>query len=200
MDNEEQVVQSSPELPLPNGISTTTSFGLDDVLDAAFLDSDDSATASATTTADEHFRNLSRWDRIPMGTFRRSRASHIALVHGSIVPPNDGVSYGSAGGHVLRKSPGGAALWQREGGPRKSIPGSVTVSPVIFPVRDGKRTPLAVIEELEFEADSTVVLKPKSHKQKRSDRKKRANALKREMKMEMRDIYDGFGDMPPLKL
>jgi len=193
MDSEEPLVQSSPELPFPNA-ADSMSMGLDDVLDASFLDSDDSATASANTTADEHMRSLSRWERVPMGTFRRSRASHIALV-------NDGVSYGAGGAaaHVLRKS-AGAALWKPTETQRRKLqvrPGSVTVSPVIFPVREGIPG-LESIEEFEFEdlealeaaADAAAAAsrdRPRSHKQKRKERKERKDRKESSRKLEKKD-------------
>ncbi|KAF8518015.1 hypothetical protein BU17DRAFT_49226 [Hysterangium stoloniferum] len=159
---DEAMVQSSPELPLP------TSIGLDDVLDASFLDSDASASASETTV-DAHLRNLTRWDRVPMGTFRRSRTAHIGMLS-SMIPPNDGVSYGSAGGHVLRKAPGGAALWQRDQKqPPGHLPGSVTVSPVIFPVRDGEKAPIII------RFDDPPIL-TQSRPPKRKDKRRRTRA------------------------
>ncbi|KIJ55380.1 hypothetical protein M422DRAFT_239999 [Sphaerobolus stellatus SS14] len=175
-DAEEPLVQSSPELEL--SMPTSTSMGLDDVLDASFLESDESDSGASATTADENMRNLSRWERVPMGTFRRTRASHVALV-------NDGVSYGAGGasGHVLRRS-AGAAFWKPTEKPpqRRSRPGSVAVSPVIFPVRDGERGWLEAIEEFDFEdldaleaaADAVTAAtrdRPRSHKQKRREKK-----------------------------
>lgn len=164
------LVQSSPELPLP-----TASIGLDDVLDASFLDSDDSVEPVANTLGERHFRNLNRWDRVPMSTFRRSRTAHmgdITVRVSRLAPPNDGVSYGSAGGHVLRRSPLGTTLWQTNDRKVQSNPGSVTVSPVIFPVRDGYRN-LTVDQYLDpLQEPLTTNPRPsKSHKQRRKERK-----------------------------
>ncbi|KAF8582753.1 hypothetical protein K439DRAFT_1635027 [Ramaria rubella] len=175
-DEAAELVQSSPELLLP-----ATSIDLDDVLDASFLDSDDSAETAANTSGERHLRNLSRWDRVPMSTFRRSRAAHMeeSNVHvSSLASFSYGVSYGSAGGHVLRRTPVGA-LWQNPNVRDKSRrpPGSVTVSPVIFPLRDGERTPTAAqydLLERPIPADADA---SKSHKQKRKEKKKRTNAI-----------------------
>jgi hypothetical protein len=184
--------------------------GLDDVLDASFLDSDESGEPAANTSGERHLRNLNRWDRVPMGTFRRSRAAHMdensARVSG-LAPPNDGVSYGSAGGHVLRKSPLGAALWQTNAGREKlsrQPPGSVAVSPVIFPVRDGERTPTAeqfpssLQKQPPGEAGSS-----KSRKQKRREKKKRegpAHAIIPASIHTSNGFYHPPPNVPPLNL
>ncbi|KAG9028040.1 hypothetical protein FRB95_006962 [Tulasnella sp. JGI-2019a] len=80
------VLDPAPVLPFGNmfgGNTVTGSIDLSDVLDSAFLDEDESGVASdgeeddgATSTTDHQdaLRNLTRWDRVPMGTFRRARA------------------------------------------------------------------------------------------------------------------------------
>ncbi|KAF8582754.1 hypothetical protein K439DRAFT_1618030 [Ramaria rubella] len=123
-----------------------------------------------------------RWDRMPMSTFRRSHAAHMeeSNVPGhvsSLASFSYGVSYCSAGGHVLRRTPVGA-LWQNPNVRDKSRrpPGSVTVSPVIS-LCDGERTPTpAQYDPLErpIPADADA---SKSHKQKRKEKKKRTNAI-----------------------
>ncbi|KAF8478779.1 hypothetical protein JB92DRAFT_3133883 [Gautieria morchelliformis] len=177
VDGEEEgdpLVQSSPELPLP-----ATSIDLDDVLDVSFLGSDDSVEPVTSTSGERHLRNLSRWDRVPINTFRRSRTAHMGDINARIsqlAPPNDGVSYGSAGGHVLKRSPLGVALWQTSDRNLKSKrnPGSVAVSPVIFPVRDGERTPTTglYLDPLEEPLPANAGTS-KSHKQKRKEKKTR---------------------------
>lgn len=178
-ETDDPVVQSSPELPLP------TSIGLDDVLDASFLDSDDSAFTTVTTL-DTHLRSLTRWDRVPVSTFRRSRTTDLGMLT-IVAPPSDGVSYGSTGGHVYRRSPGSVPLWLRDKPPETQTPGSVAVSPVIFPVRAGEK--LASSME-EFFQDATSENHTggsnngvsgggaKSHKQKRKEKKKRIQMAK----------------------
>lgn len=171
-ETDDPVVQSSPELSLP------TSIGLDDVLDASFLDSDDSASTSVATL-DTHLRNLTRWDRVPVSTFRRSRTSHLGMLT-ITAPPSDGVSYGSTGGPVLRRSPGSVPLWLRDRPPGTQTPGSVEVSPVIFPVRAGE-TLTVVMEEFQDPSESHNIMNgnggAKSHKQKRKEKKKRAQLV-----------------------
>lgn len=119
-----------------------------------------------------------------MGTFRRSRTTHMDDIHARVprlAPPNDGVSYGSAGGHVLRKSPLGAALWQTNDGKAKSKHHtvSVTVSPVIFPVRDGERTPTGdqYPDPLQ-DPLSNKACPRKSHKQKRKEKRLRSRPIR----------------------
>lgn len=107
------------------------------MLDTAFLDADveipeTSTDASCDTdldTRNKHIQNLRRWDRIPMNTFRKSRA--VAGVPDIVIPdkmgvtswsspssrvprPADGFSYGSAAGAMLRGSSLSAALFNGE--------------------------------------------------------------------------------------
>ncbi|KAG8881436.1 hypothetical protein FRB97_009562 [Tulasnella sp. 331] len=112
---------------------------LSDVLDSAFLeDEDESGVASdqyeddgASTTTDHQgaLRNLTRWDRVPMGTFRRARAfgsagggvgntrgAHHVHPHHQILSSPAGVSDGFSYGAMFREpDPFGptaaAALW-----------------------------------------------------------------------------------------
>ncbi|KAI0044741.1 hypothetical protein FA95DRAFT_1608270 [Auriscalpium vulgare] len=140
---------TSPDFPPAEPIR------LDDVLDASLLDSDpydpatylgSSSTAEAETSAAEderHLQSLSRWDRIPMGTFRRTRESGLM---------SDGA--GEYGG-MLRNSPF-SSMWTagkppspsssplaRKAATKKRGKGrmDVVISPVILPVRDGDHTP-----------------------------------------------------------
>ncbi|KAJ1306674.1 hypothetical protein OPQ81_007668 [Rhizoctonia solani] len=91
--------------------SCTEPFGLDDVLDFSNV-SDDHALhhpshVGGPTDEDEaHLRSLDRWDRVPMGTFRRTRETHDA---GSVpnVSTSDGFSYGASS----RGSWKGGVLW-----------------------------------------------------------------------------------------
>ncbi|THH19444.1 hypothetical protein EW146_g1725 [Bondarzewia mesenterica] len=152
--------QASPDHPPAAPIE------LDDVLDASMLDSDPfdaqmSGLPSSSGLGDEamyvesngerHLQSLSRWDRVPIGTFRRTRESGLA----------DGGNELAYGG-MIRSSPFTGMLWQdkstagaNDGG--VSTPTSrgkngrrrgkgrmdVVISPVILPVRDrdGDRTP-----------------------------------------------------------
>ena len=87
--------------------------------------------------------------------------------------PNDGVSYGSAGGQVLRKSPLGAALWQTNNGTSTQTPNAVVMSPDVFPVRDGERTPTAeAFPNLLQKHPPSHAGPSKSRKQKRKEKKR----------------------------
>lgn len=95
-------------------------------------------------TGHQHLRNLSRWDRIPMNTFRRTR-SDVALPtmsHMTMSLPV-GIGYGL-------KSPSAGAWWDQEGKKRggkrertasasasASLHAMLALSPVLFPVRGG---------------------------------------------------------------
>lgn len=156
--------QSSPEL------APTDAIELDDVLDASFLESDpvDPHVAEANglrvseseSESHRHLQNLSRWDRIPMDTFRRTRAfagtgsfeaknpgQHWPGISMRTPQPADGFSYGSSSGGMMRGSPFGTTLWetkpssQQAGNRRDRSNMTVIISPVILPMRDGDRTP-----------------------------------------------------------
>ncbi|EUC59068.1 hypothetical protein RSOL_296300 [Rhizoctonia solani AG-3 Rhs1AP] len=79
--------------------SCTEPFGLDDVLDFTNVSDDHShhAPVYAESPIDEgesHLRSLDRWDRVPMGTFRRTRETHDAGGVPNVSTP-DGFSYGA---------------------------------------------------------------------------------------------------------
>ncbi|KAI0060942.1 hypothetical protein BV25DRAFT_1839279 [Artomyces pyxidatus] len=156
------LLDASDDAPPPSSPSLTPAepIRLDDVLDASLLDSDpfdnpahvaSSSTAgdpetSAAEDAERHLQSLSRWDRIPMGTFRRTRESGLM---------SDSAAELTYGG-MLRSSPF-SGMWQdgKDGGPsssplarknkasKKNAKGSmdVVISPVILPMRDGDHTP-----------------------------------------------------------
>ncbi|KAH9044246.1 hypothetical protein EDB84DRAFT_813335 [Lactarius hengduanensis] len=147
-------ILTSPCLPLTEPIR------LDDVLDTSILDSDPvdaPATPSKpydiigepeTSTTDDrerHLQNLSRWDRIPMSTFRHTRESgHVSdgpsnLAYGDIIrsSPFNGV-WPSDRGH---NKPSGSPSKKGKGKRKGSL--TMVISPVILPVRDrdGDHTP-----------------------------------------------------------
>ncbi|KAH9066623.1 hypothetical protein EDB87DRAFT_1553312, partial [Lactarius vividus] len=147
-------ILTSPCLPLTEPIR------LDDVLDTSILDSDPAdapATLSKpydiigepeTSTTDDrerHLQNLSRWDRVPMGTFRHTRESgHVSdgpsnLAYGDIIrsSPFNGV-WSSDRGH---NKPSGSPSKKGKGKRKGSL--NMVISPVILPVRDrdGDHTP-----------------------------------------------------------
>lgn len=81
--------------------SCTEPFGLDDVLDFSNVSDEHHHaphhphTSSGEGEGETHLRSLDRWDRVPMGTFRRTRETHDAGVVPN-VGTSDGFSYGSA--------------------------------------------------------------------------------------------------------
>ncbi|KAF9048243.1 hypothetical protein BDZ89DRAFT_1057823 [Hymenopellis radicata] len=86
---------------------------LDDVLDSSFLDGGSSSSEHSATTPTtlEHMRNLTRWDVVSVGAFRRKDVEHTSE---------------SEYGGVMKSSPLAAMLWQNKLGmteeePRKSM-------------------------------------------------------------------------------
>ncbi|KAF9509638.1 hypothetical protein BS47DRAFT_139950 [Hydnum rufescens UP504] len=122
--SDEGHVQSSPELPPPQPVE------LDDVLNAALLGNNSEEDCDAFTSlvpSSRFFANLTRWDRVPISTFRRLRTAaafdagsspgHSST--GALDSPRlaDGFSYGSTSASVRAVSPFtgaslGAALWE----------------------------------------------------------------------------------------
>ncbi|TDL23663.1 hypothetical protein BD410DRAFT_786910 [Rickenella mellea] len=159
MSADDFMVPSSPDFP------PTEPIELHDVLESSFLEAEplDVQTTESDPNADgtelelhRHLQNLSRWERIPLDTFRRTRMAGgtggleaiNTAPHGSYRTPKpaDGFSYGSSVGGMMRGSPLSATLWQSQSPPRnKKANGranySVLLSPVILPVRDGEQTP-----------------------------------------------------------
>ncbi|KAG8691245.1 hypothetical protein FRC11_005627 [Ceratobasidium sp. 423] len=91
--------------------SCTEPFELADVLDFSNVSDDhphhsSHFVCSPTDEGESHLRSLDRWDRVPMGTFRRTRETHDA---GAVpnVSTSDGFSYGA----TSRSSWKGGILW-----------------------------------------------------------------------------------------
>jgi len=136
---------------------------LSDVLESSFLDEDLPMTSDPIPFSydpDDHFKNLSRWDRVPVGTFRRTRLHTVAeTTHRptQASPSNhvsDGFSYGAISRGPFPSPSLESALWSEHGnvkprdvkGKGKAVPQpqrkkkvkrGVLISPVIFPVRSG---------------------------------------------------------------
>ncbi|KAI0924013.1 hypothetical protein AcV5_009385 [Taiwanofungus camphoratus] len=149
--SDETLTQSQKQ---PSEMSPTDAIDLDDVLDSSFLDSSpvhrdhdvqeqEQAVATPTGT---HIRSLSRWDRIPMAAFRRTREAAIGTnIEGSA--SDTGLSvYGGMSAMI------GSPMFvhsksndKKSGSAKKRSkvkgPNSVIISPVLIPTRDGDRTP-----------------------------------------------------------
>ncbi|GBE86504.1 hypothetical protein SCP_0903830 [Sparassis crispa] len=140
-------------------LSSTDVIDLDDVLDSSFLDSDvddcdlplEQLTSTEGSVGGNHIQSLSRWDRIPMATFRRTRET----VVGSVIndAPSSDTGLGAYGG--MSTMIGGAMLTNTRASDKKS-PTSCSsrkrskakgtngamLPPFPFPLsRDGDRTP-----------------------------------------------------------
>ncbi|OCH85790.1 hypothetical protein OBBRIDRAFT_821387 [Obba rivulosa] len=157
-DPTQSSAQSSDETPTQTNVPTselscTDAIDLDDVLDSSFLDMEpfshdhehhsyETVAAGSSTPGGTHIKNLSRWDRIPMATFRRTRES--AIVSGI---ESAGSDTGLAGYSGMGTMIGSTMLAQRASDKksrrRSKAKGSnlAAMSPVLLPVRDGERTP-----------------------------------------------------------
>lgn len=139
-------------------VSSTDAIELDDVLDSSLLDSEPptegfetdipgslSESSPIKSGASPHLHNLSRWDRIPMTTFRRTRESATASgVDGAVSDGGMGVlQYHRGIGAMM----GGMALFtpprplgldkMSRASARKRKGRSHGSSPTLLPARDG---------------------------------------------------------------
>ncbi|KDQ61607.1 hypothetical protein JAAARDRAFT_190347 [Jaapia argillacea MUCL 33604] len=183
---------------------------LSDVLDASFLSAEpipeegDPATFSSTLSeTDDNVRNLSRWDVIPVDTFRRTRET--AHVSGTELEPqspvHDGMGMFAYGG-MLRDSPFSVALWNLSSGgggdagassttptsqpsssraksPVKSMKKDhpMALSPDVIPVRDGEHTPTSSYGELLHPPPLLDPNQNKSRKEMKKERKVKKRML-----------------------
>lgn len=98
--------------------SSAEPFGLDDVLDFSNVSDEHPHHAghppghgsASEGHGETHLRSLDRWDRVPMGTFRRTREAHDAGA-----TPGVGVADGFSYGSTARGLWEGGVLWN--GGP-----------------------------------------------------------------------------------
>ena len=121
-----------PTLPTSPCLPLTEPIRLDDVLDTSILDSDPvdaPATLSkpysiisdpetnATDDDERHLQNVSRWDRIPMGTLRYTRDGPSNLAYDDIIrgSPFDGVWPSDKGRNKPSGTPSKKGNGKREG-------------------------------------------------------------------------------------
>ena len=135
---------------------STEAIELDDVLDSSFLDSEPNDPDVETDVPDSqsrssplkpgtspHIHNLSRWDRIPMATFRRTRESATASgVDGAASDSGMGMYRGVGammGGMSLFTPPRPLGLdkMSRASARKKKGRHSHGSSPTLLPARDG---------------------------------------------------------------
>lgn len=135
--------------------SSTEAIDLDDVLDASFLDSDPlfeptspqhGWLSPSTPTSAVPTENLTRWDRIPVGTFRRTRET-------SMLESTPGSDTGIANLYPAisallnsdmlgtPRSKGAKLKGKARKAPKSGTSSTLVISPVLLPVRDGDRTP-----------------------------------------------------------
>ncbi|KAK0446714.1 hypothetical protein EV421DRAFT_1790910 [Armillaria borealis] len=89
------------------------SIELDDVLDSAFLEGSSSEHSAPTPTTFEHMRNLTRWDLISVGAFRKTRED---IGGWNSDTASDGHGYGG----VMKSSPLTEMLWQNKMGTKNA--------------------------------------------------------------------------------
>ncbi|OBZ66408.1 hypothetical protein A0H81_13521 [Grifola frondosa] len=178
--------ESSEETPMhsqtpTSEFSSAEAIDLDDVLDASLLDSEPTtqdydtetvelASSSSHAKSGILLKNLNRWDRIPMATFRRTRETATASgVDGSAGSDNGLGVYGGMGAMISNsmfappkstdKKPRGS------GGSRSKFKhANLIVSPVLLPTRDGDRTPTCL--GLQVPASTQNKSKKESRKEK----------------------------------
>lgn len=141
-------------------LSSTEAIELDDVLDSSLLDSEppteefetdvpgsQSESSPVKSGASPHIHNLSRWDRIPMATFRRTRESATASgVDGAVsdggmgVLPyhrNIGAMMGGLSMFPNPPRPLGLDKMSRASARKRKGRHSHGSSPTLLPARDG---------------------------------------------------------------
>lgn len=142
---------TSTEMPAAEPI------GLDDVLEASFLDPDpaDQSTLTNPQTLAEaatgkHLKNLSRWDLISVGAFRQTRENVLDGEWGSSPDTRHTAGTSANYSNIMKSSPLSAMLWPNnsttttngKGKSRKRGPiVPSALSPMILPRGDGDRTP-----------------------------------------------------------
>ncbi|KAK0501254.1 hypothetical protein EDD18DRAFT_1141965 [Armillaria luteobubalina] len=104
------ITSPEPESGIP---TLSPSIELDDVLDSAFLEGSSSEHSAPTPTTFEHMRNLTRWDLISVGAFRKTRED----VGGW---NSDTASDGHGYGGVMKSSPLTEMLWQNKMGTKNA--------------------------------------------------------------------------------
>ncbi|KAJ7583670.1 hypothetical protein C8J56DRAFT_954660 [Mycena floridula] len=171
---------------------------LDDVLEASFMDEDAPSDHSSSTRpieevdpAGSHLRNLSRWDLISVGAFKKTRPGVLSDPEwGSDMPASK--DYGSA----MRDRPLSALLWNNRLG---SVADNnvdrmnIAVSPLLTPEkdRDGERTPTNQHQSHGLPSPN------KNRKRDRKTRRKGPDAVHHERPQHMRSPKSSGGSSHP---
>ncbi|KAG8920945.1 hypothetical protein FRC01_000516 [Tulasnella sp. 417] len=164
--------------PMPPPPPLSAPIDLTDVLDPSFLSQEGPDGTNGGITADDEdtmdqstLKNLNRWQRVPMGTFRHARAfgsigneGELAQLHRHHPPESprtsDGFSYGATPTGPPVKS--GSALWSDGIEPPASTASKgkakasakprgrkVTISPGLLPIKDEEGVP--ELEEMDVD-------------------------------------------------
>ncbi|KAG9046652.1 hypothetical protein FS837_003899 [Tulasnella sp. UAMH 9824] len=161
--------------PMPPPPPLSAPIDLTDVLDPSFLSQEGPDGANSGTTADEEdtmdqstLKNLNRWKRVPMGTFRHARAFGSIGNEGELHrhhPPesprtSDGFSYGATPTGPPVKS--GSALWSdgieppvaaaSKGKAKATVKPrgrKIIISPALLPIKDEEGVP--EVDEMDVE-------------------------------------------------
>lgn len=146
------------------------SIDLDDVLDASFLESNDTpntdpnagSSIAASTSSDgdpsarRYIQGLNRWDVISVGALRKTGVlTDSTAGWGS----DSGPDY-TAYSNVMKSSPLSTMLWHnRNGAPKQQRSMGQAMSPELGPVKDGDRTPTPQKQSPPFNAKSRKELR-----------------------------------------
>ncbi|KAF8141718.1 hypothetical protein EV363DRAFT_32091 [Boletus edulis] len=176
----------SDELPseTPPDIGLGEPIKLDDVLDSTFLDYEPEMPAILDSEGEQKLtQSLSRWDRVPVDTFRLTRESEVPTSPGwTSEPCKSSVPEVRSYGNALKSSPLHTMLWNDKSGVKEKSRKSrgLVISPVLLPVRDGDRTPTHVPYHHDLHSN---------HRQQQHTPFKNQKESRREMKMMKRKTH-----------
>ncbi|KAH9852082.1 hypothetical protein C2E23DRAFT_922529 [Lenzites betulinus] len=147
-ESSDEAVQAPSQQSYTSDLSSTEAIELDEVLDSSLLDSEPSTQDCDTDIPDphsqsspikgSHIQNLSRWDRIPMATFRRTRETATASgVDGAASDTGLGAYRGYMGGALPLFSPPLDKMSRASARKRKSRQSHSHGTSPTLPARDG---------------------------------------------------------------
>ncbi|KAI0084500.1 hypothetical protein BDY19DRAFT_971482 [Irpex rosettiformis] len=176
----------------PDGLPLTEVIDLGDVLDASLLDSEHEVdpnelglgtwTTPRTPVAGTHLRSLTRWDRIPVATFRRTRETPVL----NTTPASDtGISGRFASIGTLNNDMLGTPKLSvksktslKSRSKNNTNANMLVISPVLLPIREGDRTPTNAGPSSAY---SPLLHEPLHQQKSRRDQRKEKAMLKKKM-------------------